>query len=605
MIEIKYGKRKVMNYRGARMVVGGLTAKNKVDILLYISKELANISNREELFQRVITLADEIFEPDNVTLRLAESTGLEPVAFLKETDPPRRPVKPGEGYSGTVFEKKESMLLLDLENYPEYLDNGETTRSVICVPISTKDEVFGTLAVEKDISAFYKKDDQEILESMASQLGLALVNVKLIQGLIDAREKQEKIQDQLEWDLRMGRNVQSQIIPTEIVPWNSISFSSYYEPMVEVSGDYYNVLRRADNLSVLIADVSGHGVPAALVTMALHYHFKTCVDQGLGLVESLEEISRASRPILPEGVYFTAQIIRIYADHSFSYVNAGHHKLVHYHYDVDSISELDTPGLPIGFVDFNRATYEEKFGNLSAGDILLMLTDGFSEQRDKNGVEITSEQILQWLSEEIHYQRDIDGTAHAKDIFASLIRRWKSAVGGNLIEDDLTMLIAQVSPSHNEAVSLYKEAKSLSGNDNTKEALTKAIEAYSLDSSLKDNLLLLSRLYYRDSKLDDAARYLKEFIEISGEQNPQAHFMLGSILFRCDNFFEAKREFKKSLSIDHTMSKASLMLARCYLKESAYPKAYKILQNGLKSSPNDARLREALEIVNKAMNKED
>ncbi|MCB1138601.1 MAG: serine/threonine protein phosphatase, partial [Leptospiraceae bacterium] len=70
MIDVKYGKRKVVNYRGARMVVGGLTAKNKIDILLYISREFAQINSQSELFDRVLSLCEEIFEVDNIHLRL-------------------------------------------------------------------------------------------------------------------------------------------------------------------------------------------------------------------------------------------------------------------------------------------------------------------------------------------------------------------------------------------------------------------------------------------------------------------------------------------------------------------------------------------------------
>lgn len=66
MIEVKYGKRRVVSYRGNRQVVGGLTAKNKIDILLYISKEFANANSEGELYDRVLTICAEIFEVDNV-----------------------------------------------------------------------------------------------------------------------------------------------------------------------------------------------------------------------------------------------------------------------------------------------------------------------------------------------------------------------------------------------------------------------------------------------------------------------------------------------------------------------------------------------------------
>ena len=598
MIEVKYGKRKVVKYRGAKMVVGGLTTKNKIDILLYISKEMANISEESELYERVISLSQEIFEVDNITLRLWDGKLLQPVAYLSEIKGKRRPLQFGEGFSGAVFASRQAALIQDLELHPEYLDDNETTRCVICVPVINRDEALGTLSIEKEISHFYKKDDMEILEAMASQLALALTNVKLIQGMMESRKRQQKIQEQLEWDLRMGRNVQNQIVPQKIPPWNSLGFAFYYSPMVEVSGDYFNVVRRADHLTAIIADVSGHGVPAALVTMALHYHFKLCMERGLGLLETLEELSESVRPILPDGVYFTAQIVRVYADHSFSFVNAGHCPLVHYRYEQRNFDELDTSGLPIGFARFIRDNYEEKFGQLSPGDILMMLTDGFTEQRNLEGEEVGAERLYRWLDE----QRDevdelADGGGMLEEIFRGTLASWRNFVGDTPIGDDLTLLVIQCNPREREGYEFYRRAKMKNTAGEYTEALELARKAYACDASLAANLLLLSKLSYRQEQMQEAANYLTQYIEICGEKNAPTHYMLGMILFRMGNIAGAKKAFKKALAADHTFSKAHLALARCYLREKAPPKALKVLQSGVKMAPADNRLKQAMEQV--------
>jgi sigma-B regulation protein RsbU (phosphoserine phosphatase) len=65
-----------------------------------------------------------------------------------------------------------------------------------------------------------------------------------------------------------------------------------------------------------------------LVTMAIHHHFRRCVQSGLGLSEIMEELGESLRGQLPESTYFTAFIVRIYSDYTYGYINAGHQKML-------------------------------------------------------------------------------------------------------------------------------------------------------------------------------------------------------------------------------------------------------------------------------------
>jgi sigma-B regulation protein RsbU (phosphoserine phosphatase) len=586
VIELKYGKRKVVSYRGARMVVGGLTSKNKIDILVYMAKELANVQNQQDLFDAVVALSQEIFEVDNITLRLWQNQKLVPVRFLKETDPPRRELKAGEGYSGAVFAEKKAQILDNLENFPGYLDEQETTRCAIVVPILLRDEALGTIAIEKDVPYFYKKDDLEILDAMASQVALALNEVKLIEGLMEA-------QSRLASDLKMGRSVQSQIIPSEIHAWNSLRFGHYFEPMVEVSGDYVDVMRSGNTLTCFMADVSGHGVPAALVTMALHFQFRRCVDQGLGLTEMMVELNESIRHRLPEGTYFTAQLVRVYADHTFSFVNAGHVRLLHYKRAAGDFSTYDTRGMPLGIMEVKRADYEEKFGNLEPGDLIFMLTDGFHEQRNAAHEAAGPQRLFEWLTE-IVKERDISEPLAVCREFLHLFNEF---VGSAPREDDLTLLVLECSRHLQGARNEFSRAKRLRREGQLDDAEHAALECYRLDASYHDNLMLLSRIYYDKRDLAKSARFLGEYIASSGASRPEFHHMLGVMHYRMQDIPSAKRELKKALSIDHANVRSNLMLARCYLKEGSVPRAVKTLQRALQSVPGNEKLKQALRSV--------
>ncbi|RHX83773.1 SpoIIE family protein phosphatase [Leptospira stimsonii] len=605
MIELKLGQRKVVSFRGNHKVVGGLTEKNKIDILLYISKEFASVDKHDELYNSVTNICKDIFECDNTTLRIWKDGMLVPVRYLRETTPPRRSVTVNEGYSGHTFKTKTSLLVQNLSYHPEYIDEGESTLSVMCVPILYKDEVLGTIAVESEHSFFYIEDDIEILEALASQLALALTSVRLIEGLVEANQREAGILKQLEFDMKMGRNVQSQIINTNIAPWNGIHFGTYYEPMTEVSGDYFDVVRHGNAVTVIIADVSGHGIPAALVTMSIHYQFRRCTSLGLGLTEILTELGESIRPQLPEGTYFTAFILRIYGDYSYSYVNGAHQKLIHFRNDTGVIDELDSNGVPMGIFEVNRNNFEEKQGRINPGDILILTSDGIVEQKNPERQELGNARFLDWVRQEKQTLEEQRDRIYVGDLVDSLISRFKRYKGEARNGDDISIMALQCNPLLNKAKSMMNVAKTAAREKNDSLAYDKALDVYSLDDSIKDSLLLLGRMYYRDRNFPKAIQFLDKFVKTSGEDSAYIHYLIGRAYYETENVHEAKRSLKRSLAIDHTYSKASLRLARCYLKDNQSPKAIKVLQQGIKSAPTNEYLKISLKKLEDLMRKKE
>lgn len=585
----------LVNFRGQNKVVGGLTDKDKIAILLYISKEFANLDREDELFNKVILICQEIFESDNTTLRLWDGEFLVPVKFVKETEPPRRNLVSGEGYSGTVFETKKSSIVNDLSRSPDFIDEGEKTRSVMCVPIMQKDDILGTLAVESNRENFYITDDLEILEALTSQLALALYGVRLIEGLVTARAREAAILNQLEWDLKMGRNVQSQILPQDLSAWNGVYFASHYEPMAEVSGDLVDIVRQGHSLTAINIDVSGHGIPAALVTMAIHHQFRRSVMAGLGLTEIMEELGENLREQLPESTYFTAFMVRIFSDYTFGYVNAGHQRMLHYKSSEDNFVSYDTKGVPLGILPVRKADYEEKQGRLEPGDFLLLISDGFSEQRNLSKEEAGVERIQAWLHDE-REKLIIEGRGKAdvKQLSQNFIKRFREYQGEAPTGDDLSYLFLYCGDSIPEANHFIQMAKTSNAKMKTEDAYAQALKAFSIDPSLKENLMFLGKMYYRDGKYKDSIRFLEEYLKTSGDNTASSHFMMGRAYYKAGMISEAKRALKMALSSDHSFAKASILLAQCYLKENAKPKAIKVLQQGVKNTPQNIELKASL-----------
>ncbi|GAB4439895.1 MAG: hypothetical protein OHK0011_22420 [Turneriella sp.] len=591
MLELKYGKRRVVKYRGAKTVIGGLTPKDKIDILMYVSKELSTINDTQLLFDRVIELCSEIFEADNVTVRIEEDGRLKPVAFLRQTTPERRPLAVGEGFSGSIFSSQQSRLIYDLSQHPEYLDPGEETLCVICAPISVREEKLGTLAVEKNTTHFYKRDDLEILEAMAAQVALAILNARLITGMLEAQKEQKRMNSQLQFDLRIGRTVQSQIIHSDIPSFRAIDFKAAYEPMVEVSGDYFDYYRSHESLTVIIADVSGHGVPAALITMALHYHFRLLSAQGLSLLELLAQLNEHMKPILPSGIYFTAQLLRIHSDYSFTFVNAGHPKMLHFSaVSSELLAQYDTPGYPLGIASFDVRDYEEVSGKLRPGESLVLLTDGFAEQQNSNHEQPGTEKVISWLRAAL---------TEPSAAIESFMQSFKLYRGDEPNGDDLTVLILHYNLRHLEAETMVYQSRSRMRAADYSAARQLALSALAVRPQHQDALIIVGKLALLQRDFRTASNYLAQACALDDHVDPQILLLAGHAAYKAEDISSAKRFLKLLLAEEPQNVKAALLLIRCYVRARELHKALRTLNAALKFAPQNEKLQQVAEFLRK------
>jgi len=232
-------------------------------------------------------------------------------------------------------------------------------------------------------------------------------------------------------ELEVARRIQASILPEEMPQLDGIRVAARYDPMTEVAGDFYDFLVvDSRRVGVLIADVSGHGVPAALVASMV----KVAIAAQSEHAEDPAKVMAGLNSVLAgklQGQFVTAAYLFLdLTQGTFSYSAAGHPPLLHYRAAQQSVEGIVENGLILGFVPL--ASYESKTMPLGKGDRFLLYTDGVVEAA-KAGEEFGEERVKGVLSR----------AGNAQDICASVsseIRAWTGAVAG----DDITIVAIDV-----------------------------------------------------------------------------------------------------------------------------------------------------------------
>ncbi len=196
-------------------------------------------------------------------------------------------------------------------------------------------------------------------------------------------------------DLGFAKRIQEQILPNKDLLEN-LFIDYIYKPSEMLSGDIFDVFQIDDeNIGVYIADVSGHGVAAAMMTMFIRQTMRSIKDSITKPSKALSELYRRFMSLdLEVDKYFTIFYgVFNKNTYEFNYSNAGHN-CVPIKYTKDSMEMLEIKGYPIAIL-FKEMEYKEKSTKLALGDKILFYTDGITEAKDKTGKEFGIESVVE------------------------------------------------------------------------------------------------------------------------------------------------------------------------------------------------------------------
>lgn len=191
--------------------------------------------------------------------------------------------------------------------------------SALCVPIMHRDRILGVIYGDRVTrGTTYTSEDVDFLAAIARQVGLGLENLRLFQAYVAG----EKVRA----ELRQARQIQRGLLPSGPLAAGRFVFAGYNEPSEAVGGDYFDYFELGDRrLGFIIADVTGHGLPAALIAANLQAAVRVALTAEMPLADVAAGLNRLVTTNTAAHVFITAIVGRADADRgAIEYVNAGH-----------------------------------------------------------------------------------------------------------------------------------------------------------------------------------------------------------------------------------------------------------------------------------------
>jgi serine phosphatase RsbU (regulator of sigma subunit) len=265
-------------------------------------------------------------------------------------------------------------------------------RSMICAPmIGTEGEPLGVIQIDTmNQKSRFTDEDLEVLAGVASQAAMSLENAKM--------HEQVMAQRAMERDLDLARRMQRALLPSQPPEVPGYCFFDYYQSARQVGGDYYDyVLLPDDRFAVIVGDVAGKGVSAALLMARLSSDVRFLLASEADPAKAVEKINFGFSNTDWQDKFVTMIVAVVDPKlHRLSLVNAGHMApLLRRNGGVIEAVGEDTAGLPLGVAADMR--YEAEHRTLEPGDFVTIFTDGFSEamnaERDLYGLERLMEQV--------------------------------------------------------------------------------------------------------------------------------------------------------------------------------------------------------------------
>jgi sigma-B regulation protein RsbU (phosphoserine phosphatase) len=417
------------------------TTEQKLDAIQTISEVMTTNIHLEDLLRLIVDKLVESIDSERGTLYLVDDEHgeiyskilLEDADILSEIR-----IKIGEGIAGYVAATGEVVNIINAYDDPRFdrtfdINTGFRTVSMITAPmINPRKKVIGVVQLINKKNGIFTRRDERMLITMASQATISIENARLY-----AEEIEQRL---VAHELSTARAIQRSFLPTDIPQSPGWELAAFWEPAHNVSGDFYIIQPLADNsAALLIADVCGKGIPAALFMAFSVTVLRFAMSFGFSPVELLK---RANQTILMYN-----QLAEMFASVFVSYVDfntgkmrmasGGHNPPLLYRAATQQIELLKIKGILVGLLE--EVSFDEATVQLEPGDVLVMYTDGITEAMTLEDEEFGMERL-----ESVIYAYAAES---ASELGQHILREVAAFSGNRGAFDDETMVIIKRSVS--------------------------------------------------------------------------------------------------------------------------------------------------------------
>ena len=307
----------------------------------------------------------------------------------------------------------------------------------LLLPLSLNETLIGIMSLgAKQSEEPFSRTDIRLLDSVAAQTGLALENGRLTAAItaeVAAREKHKR-------ELEIARDVQERLFPQEYPPVSGLDYAGACRPALGVGGDYYDfILLTPSRIGIAVGDVSGKGIPAALLMATLRAFLRgqTIHRSEAGQTDLTHVMANLNRLVFESSAanryatFFYGELDAVSG--VLTYVNGGHNPPMLFRQSTDGaeVVRLDAGGPVIGLME--GCVYRQGSVTLERGDVLVAYTDGVSEAMNSVDEE--------WGEERLKQAVRPNRSASARELIDRLMTSADAFVSGAPQHDDMTLIV--------------------------------------------------------------------------------------------------------------------------------------------------------------------
>ena len=275
----------------------------------------------------------------------------------------------------------------------------------------------------------YKNDLEILVQERTKEL--ESTNKELVEMINEVKKSNE-----LKEEMKIAQRVQENFLPKKLLDSAQIKSASFFKSATYVGGDYYDMFYSNDNnLNIIIADVSGHGIAPSITMSTFRGICRALLKTTVNLQNQVEHINdMLCEDSKTNDFFITAVFIKYYEkEQKIEYISAGHNEILHYNTKKDAIDIIKSTSLPLGI--FEGTEYKSVDKEITKNDTLILYTDGLTEAQNENGIMYSFEKLYDTVL--------LNRKSMPNEILNEIENSLKDFIQKHPMNDDTTILVSK------------------------------------------------------------------------------------------------------------------------------------------------------------------
>jgi sigma-B regulation protein RsbU (phosphoserine phosphatase) len=405
-------------------------AVEELSILNELSVVIGSVLNSTRVMEVVVKRSLQAVNAEQGVITMFDQEAVNPMKTLiraADTSTSHERFHLDQNVAGWMHLNKKALLANDVRNDPRFsgIRIAANIRSILCAPLLVKNRLIGVLSVfNKKRAAGFDDNDERLLSIIATQSAQVIENARLYET--------EKAKQDMDRELSAAWEVQRSLLPQRLPEIPGIDLAASSTPAKEVGGDYFDVFRLdAQRYCILLADVSGKGLPAALVSTMVKGIFWAQIPRYTSTQEMLQATNVLLRSILPRMTFVTAMLAMLDTKaRTVELCSAGQCPPL-YMGAQRAPEYLKMAGHPMNWLE--EPSFDGLTIQLRAGETLMLYSDGVIEAQNELDNFYGAPALLTF-AEALRKKR-------AQEVHDAIVNSVKEFTGKRHSADDVTLVV--------------------------------------------------------------------------------------------------------------------------------------------------------------------